>query len=298
MNIIGEGVGAMLERALERLAGGDWKGLVIGGRGENLTAGANLKLILGLIAGSKWDALGALITRFQRVNQALRGNTRPVVVACRGLALGGGCELALHAARVVAAAESYVGLVEVGAGVIPAGGGCKELVRRLDESLPAEFEGDLLPFVQRLFMTIGKAQVSGSAEQARALGFLGARDAIVMNADHLWHAARQAVLDLDRDGWVPPWPRRDLRVMGEAGLAALEVGLWNLEEGRAISAHDRLVGRKLATVLCGGAVGYGVRVSEQHLLDLEREAFLSLCGERKTQERMESLLSTGKPLRN
>jgi len=298
MNIIGEGVGAMLERALERLAGGDWKGLVIGGRGENLTAGANLKLILGLIAGGKWDALGALITRFQRVNQALRGNTRPVVVACRGLALGGGCELALHAARVVAAAESYVGLVEVGAGVIPAGGGCKELVRRLDESLPAEFEGDLLPFVQRLFMTIGKAQVSGSAEQARALGFLGARDTIVMNADHLWHAARQAVLDLDRDGWVPPWPRRDLRVMGEAGLAALEVGLWNLEEGRAISAHDRLVGRKLATVLCGGAVGYGVRVSEQHLLDLEREAFLSLCGERKTQERMESLLSTGKPLRN
>ena len=298
MNIIGEGVGAMLERALERLAGGDWRGLVIGGRGENLTAGANLKLILGLIAGGKWDGLGALIARFQQVNQALRGNTRPVVVACRGLALGGGCELSLHAARVVAAAESYLGLVEVGAGVIPAGGGCKELVRRLDESLPAEFEGDPLPFVQRLFLTIGKAQVSGSAEQARALGYLGPRDAIVMNADHLWHAARQAVLDLDRDGWVPPWPRRDLRVMGEAGLAALEVGLWNLEEGRAISAHDRLVGRKLATVLCGGAVGYGVRVSEQHLLDLEREAFLSLCGERKTQERMEALLSTGKPLRN
>ena len=298
MNIIGEGVGTMLERALERLAGGDWKGLVIGGRGENLTAGANLKLILGLVTGGQWDALGALIARFQQVNQALRGSVRPVVVACRGLALGGGCELSLHAARVVAAAETYMGLVEVGAGVIPAGGGCKELVRRLDESLPAEFEGDPLPFVQRLFLTIGKAQVSGSAEQARALGYLGPRDAIVMNADHLWHAARQAVLDLDRDGWVPPWPRRDLRVMGEAGLAALEVGLWNLEEGRAISAHDRLVGRTLATVLCGGAVGYGVRVSEQHLLDLEREAFLALCGERKTQERMQALLTTGKPLRN
>lgn len=298
MNVIGEGVGALLERALERLAGGDWKGLVIGGRGDNLTAGANLKLILGLIEGGRWDDLAALIARFQNVNQALHFSHRPVVVACRGLALGGGCELGLHAARVVAAAESYIGLVEVGAGVIPAGGGCKELVRRLDESLPADFEGDLLPFVQRLFMTVGKALVSGSAEHARNLGFLSARDPLVMNADHLWHAARQTVLDLDRDGWMPPWPRRDLRVMGEAGLAAMEVGLWNLAEGRAISAHDVLVGRKLATALCGGAVGYGVRVSEQHLLDLEREGFVSLCGERKTQERIQSLLKTGKALRN
>jgi len=298
MNVIGEGVGAMLERALERLAGGDWKGLVIGGRGENLTGGANLKLILKLIGDARWDALAALVARFQQVNQALRASPRPAVVACRGLALGGGCELSLHAARVVAAAESYLGLVEVGAGVIPAGGGCKELVRRLDESLPSDFEGDLLPFVQRLFLTVGKAQVSGSAEQARALGFLGPRDPIVMNADQLWHAARQAVLDLDRDGWAPPWPRRDLRVMGQAGLAALEIGLWNLAEGRAISAHDALVGRRLATVLCGGAVSYGVRVGEQHLLDLEREAFLSLCGERKTQERMAALMTTGKPLRN
>jgi 3-hydroxyacyl-CoA dehydrogenase len=272
--------------------------LVVGGRGENLTAGANLKLMVGLIQDGKWDALGALVARFQRLNQALRGNPRPVVVACRGLALGGGCELSLHAARIAAAAESYIGLVEVGAGLIPAGGGCKELVRRLDESLPADFEGDLLPFVQRLLMTVGKALVSGSAEHARALGFLGARDAIVMNADHVWHAARQAVLDLDRDGYSPPWPRRDLRVMGEAGLAALEVGLWNLAEGRAISEHDRLVGRKLATVLCGGALSYGVRVSEQHLLDLEREAFLSLCGETKTQQRIQALLTTGKPLRN
>ena len=298
MNVIGEGVGALLERALERLAGGDWKGLVVGGRGENLTAGANLKLMLELIGGGRFDALGTLVSRFQQLNQALRGSPRPVVVACRGLALGGGCELSLHAARVVAAAESYIGLVEVGAGLIPAAGGCKELVRRLDESLPADFEGDPLPFVQRLFMTVGKAQVSGSAEQARAFGYLGPRDTIVMNVDHLWHAARQAVLDLDRDGFVAPQPRRDLRVMGEAGLAALEVGLWNLEEGRAISAHDRLVGRKLATVLCGGPVGYGVRVSEQHLLDLEREAFLALAGERKTQERIQALLTTGKPLRN
>ncbi|HZM00210.1 MAG TPA: enoyl-CoA hydratase/isomerase family protein, partial [Planctomycetota bacterium] len=271
---------------------------VLGGRGENLSGGANLKVILGLIGEGRWEALEALVARFQQLNQALRGSHRPVVVACRGLALGGGCELALHAARVVAAAESYIGLVEVGAGVIPAGGGCKELVRRLDESLPPDFEGDLLPFVQRLFLTVGKAQVSGSAEQARSLGFLGPRDAIVMNADHVWHAARQAVLDLDRDGWSPPWPRRDLRVMGEAGLAALEVGLWNLAEGRAISEHDRLVGRKLATVLCGGAVSGGVRVGEQHLLDLEREAFVALCGERKTQERMTALLATGKPLRN
>ena len=298
LNVIGEGVGAMLERALERLAGGDWKGLVVGGRGENLTAGANLKLVLELIAGGRWDALETLVARFQQINQALRSSHRPVVVACRGLALGGGCELSLHAARIVAAAESYIGLVEVGAGLIPAGGGCKELVRRLDESLPADFEGDPLPFLQRLFTTIGKAQVSGSAEQARALGYLGPRDTIVMNVDHLWHAARQAVLDLDRDGFVPPTPRRDLRVMGEAGLAAFEVALWNLAEGHAISAHDLLVGRKLVTVLCGGAVGYGVRVSEQHLLDLEREGFLALAGERKTQERIHALLTTGKPLRN
>ncbi len=298
LNALGQGTGALLARACERLDSGAWRGLVIGSEAEAFSAGANLKLVLSLLEAGRLAEVSSLVEAFQQGNQRLARGPRPVVVAPRGLTLGGGCELLLHGAAACAAAEAWIGLVEVGAGLLPAAGGCKELLRRLDESLPAGLEVDLLPFVQRLFLLVGQAQVSTSAAEARAMGYLSPRDRIVMNADQQLLAARQLVLDLDRDGWRPPAERQDIRVLGEPGLAALNVGLWNLVEGRALSAHDRVVGGRLAHVLCGGAVSGGSRVSESWLLELEREAFLSLCGERATQQRMAHLLKTGKPLRN
>jgi 3-hydroxyacyl-CoA dehydrogenase len=296
MNVLGEGTGQMLRRALELLP--QWRGLVVGGQSETFSAGANLGLVLALAEGGKLDQLGQLVAFFQQVNQGLRFAPRPVVVAPRGLTLGGGCEITLHAAQVVAAADSYIGLVEVGAGLIPAAGGCKELLRRLDEAIPPDLNADRLPLVERLVRTVGTARVSSSAAEARDLGFLRESDRIVMNRDLHLQAAKQAVLDLDRDGWRVPQPREDLRAPGEPVLAALGVGLWNLQQAGQASAHDVKVSGQLARVLCGGAVSAGARVGEQHLLDLEREAFLSLAGEPATQARMRSLLTTGKPLRN
>ncbi|MGQ0552215.1 MAG: 3-hydroxyacyl-CoA dehydrogenase/enoyl-CoA hydratase family protein [Planctomycetota bacterium] len=297
LNVLGEDAGALLERGLRRVQR-EGCGLVIGNQADNFSAGADLKAILALVEAGQTADVSGLVRRFQALNQALRFSAVPVVVACRGLTLGGGCELALHASRVVAARDSYLGLVEVGAGLIPAGGGCKELVRRLDEAWPTDVEFDGLPFMQRSFTIVAKAEVSGSAERAQELGLLASTDRIVANVDQLLYEARLAVLELHRAGYRAPLPRQDLRVLGEAGLAALGVGLFNLAEARAISPHDRLVSSKLAHVFCGGARPAGARVSEQDLLDLEHEAFLSLLGEEKTRARMQALLTTGKPLRN
>ncbi len=296
LNVLGEGAGQMLRRALELLAA--WRGLVVGNQAEAFSAGVNLRVVLGLIEAGQLDALGRFVTWFQQLNQSLRFAIRPVVAAPRGLSLGGACELSLHAARVVAAAESYIGLPEVGAGLIPAGGGSKELVRRLDESLPADVVVDRLPLVQRQLRVVGMARVSGSAAEARELGFLRESDQVVPNRDRHLAAAKQAVLDLDRDDWRAPQPREDIRAPGEPLLAALQVGLWNLQQAGQATAHDVKVSGQLARVLCGGAVAAGTPVSEQHLLDLEREAFLSLAGEPATQARIKALLTTGKPLRN
>jgi 3-hydroxyacyl-CoA dehydrogenase len=296
-NVIGEGAAELLGRCVEE-TGRRACGLVIGGRGEQFSAGANLKLLLGAIEAGRFEEIEALVARFQALNLGLQRSAHPVVVACHGLTLGGGCEILLHAARVCAASESYIGLVEAGAGLIPAAGGCKELARRLDEALPADLSADALPWVQRAFATVAMAKVSTSAQHARELGFLGPADLVVMNTDHLLHVARRTVRGLAEDGWRPAPPRRDIRVLGEAGMAALRVGVWNLRQGGAASEHDQRVATALARVLCGGPVPVGTRVGEQHLLDLEREAFVSLCGEPKTQERMRALLATGKPLRN
>jgi 3-hydroxyacyl-CoA dehydrogenase len=297
MNVLGMGAAELLQRSVEETAARAC-GLVIGGRGEQFSAGANLKLLLAAIEAGKSEEVERLVALFQTINQGLARSPRPVVVACHGLTLGGGCEILLHAARVCAAAESYIGLVEAGAGLIPGAGGCKELVRRLDDSLPADLETDLLPWVQRLFTTVAMGRVSTSAAHARELGFLGPADRIVMNGEHLLYVARRTVRELAEDGWRPAPPRDDIRVLGEAGMAALGVGLWNMGEGGAISEHDQRVANALARVVCGGPVPIGTRVSEQRLLDLEREAFVSLCGEPKTQARMKALLETGKPLRN
>ena len=218
----------------------------------------------------------------------------PVVVAPAGLTLGGGCEITLHADRVQAAAEAYVGLVEAGVGLIPAGGGTKEMLARAMDGLPAGAEP--LPFVQRVFETIGFATVSTSAPDARRLGFLRTGDAITMNRDRLLADAKAVAL-ARVPAYVPPQPRR-IPVGGPSVFAALKLGVHLAWRAGRITDHDALIGRKLAWILSGGNIPAATTLTEQQLLDLEREAFLSLCGERKTQERIAHTLKTGKPLRN
>jgi 3-hydroxyacyl-CoA dehydrogenase len=237
-----------------------------------------------------------MIRAFQRATMSLKYSKKPVVVAPFGMALGGGAEITLHGQRVRASAETYIGLVEVGAGVIPAGGGTKELYLRNLERWTGT-DGLLTP-LQKTFETIGMGKVATSAVEAKEMGFLREADAITMNPFRLISDAKQTVLSMVREGYRPGAPRTDIPVMGKAGKAAIEVGLYNMEEGRFISAHDRKIGSKLAHILCGGDLTGTQRVSEQYLLDLEREAFLRLLGERKTLERIQSLLKTGKPLRN
>ncbi|GIX46982.1 MAG: hypothetical protein KatS3mg131_1193 [Candidatus Tectimicrobiota bacterium] len=296
MNTIGADIVAMLQRAAEEVDR-RFEGLVIGNEGEHFSAGANLALILLEAQNENWDVLEAMVRTFQETLLALKYLGKPVVAAPFGMTLAGGCEVCLAAHRVRAAAETYMGLVEVGVGLIPAGGGCKELLLRQQEGLPSDVHLDLFPLVQRVFLTIGQAKVSGSAAEARQLGFLRPSDGITLNRDELLYDARQVVLDMLAEGYTPPRPAK-IRVLGRTGYANLLVALYNMEIARAITPYDRHIGRKLAYVLSGGDVPEGSLVSEQHLLDLEREAFLSLCGEAKSQERMRHMLETGKPLRN
>jgi 3-hydroxyacyl-CoA dehydrogenase len=226
----------------------------------------------------------------------MRYAPKPVISAPAGMALGGGCELVMAAPRVVAGAETYIGLVEVGAGVIPAGGGCKELLRRV-VSPSVRIPGvDALPSLQKVFEMAGQAKVATSAEEGRQFGFLGKGDRVVMNRDHLIAEAKREALHLAQ-GYRPPLPDK-VYAAGRDAYGAVQVGVHMFKEGGYISEHDALIGRKLGYVLTGGDLSQGTWVEEQYILDLEREAFLSLCGEKKTQERMWSLLQTGKPLRN
>jgi 3-hydroxyacyl-CoA dehydrogenase len=220
-----------------------------------------------------------------------------VVVAPAGLTLGGGCEIALHADRAQAAAETYMGLVEAGVGLIPAGGGTKELVARAAEQMPPGTT-DFLPPIQRAFEAIGFARVSTSGPDAQRIGYIRDIDAITMNRDRLIADAKARALQRVADGYQPPVRRTAIPVGGDAVLASLKLGVHLAWRAGRISDHDALIGRKLATIMAGGILPHATRVSEQHLLDLEREAFMSLIGERKTQERIQHTLKTGKPLRN
>jgi 3-hydroxyacyl-CoA dehydrogenase len=215
------------------------------------------------------------------------------------MVFGGGCEMVLHADRVRAAAETYIGLVEVGVGIIPAGGGTKEMLVRAMDSIPNSVDdADPFPFLKRTFETVALAKVATSAEEARTLGFLGNEDTISMNADRLIADAKKEVLALASSGYVHPQQRTDIRALGLPALATLKLGIHQMKRGGYISDHDALIGEQLARILTGGDLNHETRVSEQYLLDLEREAFLSLAGTRKTQERMAHMLKTGKPLRN
>jgi 3-hydroxyacyl-CoA dehydrogenase len=298
MNSIGGDTLSMLKAALAEVEK-NFVGLVVGNQGQNFSVGANLMLVLLGAQEEDWDELDLAVRAFQRATMSLRYSPKPVVVAPFQMTFGGGCEMTLHADRARAAAETYIGLVEVGVGLIPAGGGTKEmLVRALGSIPPGVTEADPFPFVKRAFETIALAKVATSAEEAKAYGFLRGEDTYSMNSDRLVADAKQEVLSLAASGYAQPRERADVVALGAPALSTIKLGIHQLKRGGLISDYDAVIGEKLARVLTGGDLNHETRVSEQYLLDLEREAFLSLCGHRQTQERIAHMLKTGKPLRN
>jgi 3-hydroxyacyl-CoA dehydrogenase len=297
MNALDEGIVEIARTALEEVDK-NFQGLVIGNQGEHFSAGANV-MTIGLAAENKeWDKIDQIAKALQGFLTAIRYSPKPVVTAPFGYTLGGGCEVAMAGSRVVAHAESYVGLVEVGMGLIPAGGGCKEMLRRVVSPAMQTPNVDPLPFMQRVFETIGMAKVATSAEEARQMGFFSAGDSVVMNRDHLIAEAKRTVREMVAKGYRPPVRGKVIYAVGERLLAALRIAIYSMVQGKYISEYDAKVGEKLAYVLCGGKLTSPTWVDEQYILDLEREAFISLCGEEKTRERIWHFLSTGKPLRN
>ena len=296
MNVVGGDTIQMLQAGL-REASRNFAALVVGNDAPNFSAGANIMLVLLEAQEENWEEIDGMIRAFQQTTMALRYADVPVVVAPAGLTLGGGCEIAMHGDRVQAAAEAYIGLVEVGVGLIPAGGGTKEMTARAAEDM-APGASDFLPTVQRAFETIAFAKVSTSAPDAERLGYLRPVDALTMNRERLLADAKARALQRVSEGYHPPAPRTEIRVGGDAVLAALKLGIHLAWRAGRISDYDAAIGRKLATVMAGGALPHPSTVTEQELLDLEREAFLSLVGERKTLERIQHTLKTGKPLRN
>jgi 3-hydroxyacyl-CoA dehydrogenase len=298
MNSIGGDTLEMLKVALNEVEK-NFVGLVVGNQGQNFSVGANLMLMLMEAQDENWEELDMIGRFFQSSVMSLRYSPKPVVVAPFQMVFGGGCEMVLHADRVRAAAETYIGLVEVGVGIIPAGCGTKEMLVRAMDSIPANMkDGDPFPFVKRAFETIALAKVATSAAEARDFGFLRKEDSLSMNADRLIADAKKEVLSLAARGYVQPQMRTDILALGNPALATLKLGVHLMKRAGYISDHDALIGEKLARILTGGDLNHATRVSEQYLLDLEREAFLSLIGTRKTQERIAHMLKTGKPLRN
>lgn len=310
MNAIGADTVAMLHKGLARLQS-EFEAMVVGNQAQNFCVGANLMLLLMSAQEGEWDDIHYAVRQFQNINMAMKYSPRPVVVAPQGMALGGGCEITLHGARAHAAAEAYIGLVETGVGLIPAGGGTKEMLVRANEKArsagagislsgppgPPDSDLDLYHALKAVFENIAMAKVSTSAEEARGLGYLREADPISMNTDRLIADAKQTALALVRAGYRPPTAPA-VRVLGESFLAAAKLAIHMLLRGEYISEYDAHVARKLAYVLAGGTLSAPQFVSEQYILDLEREVFVSLCGERKTQERIAHTLKTGKPLRN
>jgi 3-hydroxyacyl-CoA dehydrogenase len=285
-------------RALQELESGRWAGLVIASQARNFCVGANLGEVGMAAYQGLHDQVTEAVKGLQDVLMGFRFAPRPVVAAPHGQTLGGGAEIVLAADRVVATLETYIGLVEVGVGVIPAGGGCKELLRRIvSPAMRAAPDAPALPFAQRVFETIGLAKVATSAVEARELGFLEEHDVVVLNADHQLAAAKREVLDL-ADAYTPPAREASVYAAGLPALAALEMGVQTLQWAGQASEHDGVVARHLARVLCGGELSLGQWVSEQRILDLERDAFLALLREPKTMERIQGFLTTGKVVRN
>ncbi len=296
MNTLGGEVISGLNKAID-LAEKEYEGLVVGNQGENFSVGANIGMIFMMAVEQEYDELSAAIRAFQQTMMRLRYSAIPVVAAPHGMTLGGGCELSMHADKVVAAAESYIGLVEFGVGVIPGGGGTKEMALRASDSFR---KNDVeLNVLQEYFLTIGMAKVSTSAYEAYDTGILQkGKDLVVVNRDRQIATARDQALMLARNGYTQPIRRKDVKVLGKQALGMFLVGTDSMEAGNYISAYDKKMANKLAYVMAGGDLSEASYVSEDYLLDLEREAFLSLCGERKTLERLQHMIKTGKPLRN
>ena len=294
MNAIGSDTIQMVRSALD-IVEKDFEGLLIANQGENFSVGANLMLLLMEAQEGNWEDLDMVVRAFQQMTMSLRYSPKPVVAAPFQLALGGGCEVCLGADAIHSAAEVYTGLVEVGVGLIPAGGGTKEVLMRNLQRMPPG--ADALPYLRKAFETIALAKVSRSALDAKRLGYFAESDTFSMNADRLVQDAKSIVLQLSRN-YRQPQPRRDILMTGKAGYAYLQVGIFLMREAGYISEHDQKIGEKIAWMMTGGDLSQPIQVEEQFVLDLEREAFLSLLGERKTQERIQHMLKTGKPLRN
>lgn len=297
MNTIGGDVLQGINKAID-IAEKEYRALIISNDGANFSAGANVGMIFMFAIEQEYDELDMAVRMFQNTVMRVRYSSIPVIVAPHNLALGGACEICLHADKVIAHAETYMGLVEMGVGIIPAGAGTKEFALRAADEY--NHEGDVrLNVLRNRFLTIGQAKVSTSAEEAFELGYLrrGIDEVVVSRSHQLAYAKEVAVAMADK-GYVVPQPRRDIKVLGKEGLGIVYVGAHTMLSGNYISEHDRKISEKLGYVLCGGDLSYPQEVSEQYLLGLEREAFLSLCGERKTLERLESLIKTGKILRN
>ncbi|GAB4246540.1 3-hydroxyacyl-CoA dehydrogenase/enoyl-CoA hydratase family protein [Deferrisoma sp.] len=297
MNAIGGGIMQAIHKAMAE-AGTRFDALVIGNQGENFSVGANLMMLLFEALEGNLPEIDAMVRAFQNATMALKYAPVPVVAAPFGRVLGGGAEVVLHSHRVQASLETYMGLVEVGVGLLPAGGGTKELLLRWMSRYPEGTGADPMPFVQKAFEAIGMAKVSLSAREAFDLGFLRTGDRITMNREHLIHDAKRAALDLLETGWQPLTRPETVKVLGRDGLANIRSMLHNMKVGRHITEYDAVVGEKVGWVLCGGEVDNGSVVTEDYLLDLERRGFVELCAQRKTLERIQHILKTGKPLRN
>jgi 3-hydroxyacyl-CoA dehydrogenase len=295
MNTMGGEIVQAINKSIE-IAEKDFRGLVIGNNGPNFSAGANLAMLLMFAIDQEWDEIDLMVRQFQKTMMRARYSSIPVVTAPHGLTLGGGCELNLHADAVQAAAETYIGLVEFGVGLIPAGGGTKEMTLRVSDAYE---KGDVeLNTLQNAYLTIGMAKVATSASEAFEMNIFRKHDRISVSERRQIADAKQRVIELADMGYTQPTYRKDIKVQGKAGLAMFVTGANSMVRGQYISEHDQKISEKLAWVMCGGDLSHPQLVSEQYLLDLEREAFVSLCGERKTLERIQHTLKTGKPLRN
>jgi 3-hydroxyacyl-CoA dehydrogenase len=304
MNSLGGDIVGLINQSLKAGGPGDgFDAFVICNDADNFSVGANVMLLLMSVQEEEWDEVDLAIRQFQGMTQAIKFSAKPVVVAPFGMCLGGGTEITLHAAARQPHAELYAGLVEVGVGLLPGGGGCKEMLLRAVDSAAAIRPGrgesiELMEAMKKSFETIATGKVATSAHEARSLGFLHESDNITMNRERVLADAKARALELVRAGYEPPQPRTDIPAPGENVLAALRLGVHIMRQGEYISDHEVKIATKVAEVLCGGNVTSGTPVSEQYILDLEREAFKSLCGEKKTQERIQFTLKTGKTLRN
>ncbi|OPH47293.1 3-hydroxyacyl-CoA dehydrogenase [Paenibacillus ferrarius] len=294
-NAIGADILTMIQQSADEVRS-NYRGLVVANEGKNFCVGANVMLLLMEAQDGEWDEVDGIIRLFQNSMMKLKSLDKPVVAAPHKMTLGGGVEACMPADQTIFSAETYYGLVEVGVGLIPAGGGCKELALRASQAV-RDPDVDLQPWINAIFETVAMAKVSTSGHDTKRLGYMRALDRVVVNPDHRIYEAKQAVLRLEASGYTPPVQEK-IRVVGENGKAVMQIAAYTMRQGGYISEHDQLIANKLAHVLAGGNVPAGTMVTEQYMLDLEREAFLSLCGEIKTQQRMQYMLSKGKALRN